>query len=62
MFGSKVKTSSAQAAGASYSGIGDFAPSNLISLSRPLVDLGKPANWLAIAGLSAVAYLAWKKI
>ncbi len=63
MFGSSVKSSSAQSTGAAAGGFGEFAPTNNISLgsSFPNIDLTEPAQ---IAGLGFVVFcgwLAWKR-
>ena len=63
MLGSSSSSSSAQSSGASASGLGEFAPTNNISLgsSFPNIDLTEPAQIAGLAFVLFAAWLAWKR-
>lgn len=59
LFGSSVKQSSAKAT--STSGIGDFTPTNNISISSGLIDLTDPVQLVAMAGLLLVGFISYRR-
>lgn len=57
------KSSAAQATGAASGGFGEFAPSNKISLGKPILDfdLSNPYELVSISLICLAGYYAWRK-
>lgn len=61
MFGTKVNQSSAQATGASASGLGRFAPVNNVYFGKRPIDFSNPLELAALALIAASGVIAWKR-